>query len=184
MVAIGITEAVNGIFNASLDSMFGGFTIGSAGNISAVTTGEIAPIIGAAFTIGCSIDSDPTLCGQQGWASVFIGGNGAKVVNDTIAVAGATSGVLCAASLGSNVAACGFLLGYAIYTAANDLFSAFWDLFGGGGPQFTGSLLPRPTDLGGLGTAPIGIPNQNLSISGILGRPYRGVMQSPGMQLP
>ena len=55
-VAIGITEAVNGIFNASINSMLGGLNIGTALNISAVTTGEIAPIVGAAFTIGCSIE--------------------------------------------------------------------------------------------------------------------------------
>ena len=187
IIGLGISETLNGIFNASLNAslngILGGFGVSSSFlNVSIATTGEIAPIVGAAFTIGCSIDSDPTLCGQQGWASVFIGGNGAKVTNDVIATAGATAGVMCAASAGSNVAACGFLLGYAIYTAANDLFSVFWDAFGPA--QFTGSLLPRPTDLGGLGTSPIGIPNQNLSIKGILGQPSRGTFQSPGLTVP
>ncbi len=57
--------------------------------------------------------------------------------------------------------------------------------FVGLGPgQFAGSLLPRPTDLGGLGTAPIGIPNQNLSIKGILGQQSRGAVQSPEVGRP
>ena len=81
----------------------------------------------------------------------------------------------------------GNLLGYVAltllaYIAANDLFSFFWDMFSG--PQFTGSLVPRPADLSGLGTSSIGIPNQNLSIQGIMGHSQRGVLQSPGLQLP
>lgn len=50
--------------------------------------------------------------------------------------------------------------------------------------QFAGSLLPRPIDLGGLETAPIGIPNQNLSIKGILGQLSRGAVQSPEVGRP
>ena len=38
-----------------------------------------------------------------------------------------------------------------------------------GPAQVTGSLLPRPTDLDGLGASPIGIPNSNLRASEILG---------------
>ncbi len=53
-------------------------------------------------------------------------------------------------------------IGYADYVIASDLFSFFWDLFDP--PQFHGSLLPRPTAFGGLGTASIGIPDQNLSL--------------------
>ena len=68
------------------------------------------------------------------------------------------------------------------HTVANDLFSVFWDMFGE--PQFTGSLLPRPADLSGLGTSKIGIPNQNLSIKDILGQSSRGAVSSPGMKLP
>lgn len=57
----------------------------------------------------------------------------------------------------------------AVYILANSVYGFFYNLFGWGGPQFTGSLLPRPSDLGGLGTYPIGIPNHNLGTSEILG---------------
>jgi hypothetical protein len=77
---------------------------------------------------------------------------------------------------------CDVALALIAYTALNDIFSVIWDIFGGS-PQFTGSLLPRPTDLGGLGTAPIGIPNQNLSIIGILGQPSRSSVPTPGMNI-
>ena len=173
LIAIGITEAANGLFNAFNSAM-------------TLSTSEVAPIVGAAFTMACSIDSnlDPTLCGQQGWASVFVGGNGAKVINDTTAAVGAGFAIECASSGPFALAnpGCGVALGFAIYTAANDLFSALWDAFGPA--QFTGSLVPRPADLSGLGTSSIGIPNQNLSIQEILGQPSQGSLQSPGMKLP
>jgi hypothetical protein len=49
-----------------------------------------------------------------------------------------------------------------------DIFAAVYSQLCGrfvalGLGQFSGSLLPRPTDLGGVRTSPIGIPNQNLS---------------------
>ena len=53
-----------------------------------------------------------------------------------------------------------------------------------GGSQFTGSLVPRPADLSGLGTSSVGIPNKNLSIKDILGQPSLGTVPSPGMKLP
>ncbi len=71
---------------------------------------------------------------------------------------------------------------WVIYSVANALFSWAWDLWGP--PQFTGSLLPRPSDLGGLGTSPIGIPNQNLGLQQVLGRPLTARVPSPGSLRP
>ncbi len=136
------------------------------------TFSGIAASVGAAITIACSIHSDSDLCGQTSWTSALIGGDAGKVVGDSIAVAGA---IACF----SGPQAC---LGYAIYTIANDLFSLFWDLFGP--PHFKGSLLPRPSDLGGLGTAPIGIPNQNLTAQQLLGSQSTNLIPSPGMVHP
>ena len=152
-----------------------------ASNLSAWSSNDtlagISAAVGAAITIGCSIDSNSSLCGQSGWTStVFTGKNQwvGKAVGDSIALIGA---VLC--GTGPTSPEC---LGYAAYTIANDLFSVFWELFGP--PQFTGSLLPRPSDLGGLGTAPIGIPNQNLTVRQLLGKPPTGVIPSPGFVQP
>jgi len=134
---------------------------------------QIGAVVGAAITIGCSIDSSSSMCGQTGWTGALIGGDAGKVVGDSIAVAEA---VACVVAPGPGC------LADAIYTIANDLFSVFWDLFGP--PQFTGSLLPRPSDLGGLGTAPIGIPNQNLTVQQLLGSQARSAVPSPGMIHP
>lgn len=170
-VAIGVTAAIKE------------FGWGGTASTAALETGA-ASVLEAGLTIGCSINNDPTVCGPPGWASVFIGGVAAKVVDDSLAVAGATAGILCLASGGTNAAACGFALGYAIYSMANDLFAAIWNILGLDQPQFTGSLLPRPTDLGGLGTAPIGIPDHNLNIQGVMGQSELNLIQSPGLQLP
>jgi len=124
--------------------------------------------VGAAITIGCSIDSSSLMCGQTGWTSALIGGNAGKVVGDSFAVAGA---IACIAVPGAGC------LADAIYTIANDLFSVFWDLFGSG-PAFKGSLLPRP-----------GVPNQS-DILHTLGVPINGanrdmqLHQKPQPQVP
>ncbi len=73
-------------------------------------------------------------------------------------------------------------IGYADYVIASDLFSFFWDLFDP--PQFHGSLLPRPSELGGLGTSPIGMPNQNLSVQQLLGGASTSAIPSPGLVHP
>ncbi len=130
-------------------------------------------VVFALATIACSIDYSESACGPKGWASVVIGGTGGKVIGDTIAVVGMA---LCLAGVPD---AC---LADMIYTAVNELFGVFWDAFGPA--QFTGSLLPRPADLSGLGTSSIGIPNKNLSIKDILGQPSSGVVPSPEMSLP
>jgi RHS repeat-associated protein len=167
--------AINNIFNTALST--------------SLTTGQVAPFIGDAITIACSIDNNPTACGPKGWATVAFGnGITGKVVGDVASTISAgiaaTDGVMCMASGFTLVnPACDIFLGDIIYVAASDLFSFLNNLFNGPA-QFTGSLLPRPTDLGGLGTAPIGIPNQNLSIQGILGQPSRSAVPSPGMNLP
>ena len=134
---------------------------------------QIGAVVGAAITIGCSIDSNSSMCGQTGWTGALVGGDAGKVIGDSIAVAEA---VACVTVPGAGC------LADAIYTVANDLFSVFWDLFGP--PQFTGSLLPRPSDLGGLGTSPIGIPNQNLSVQQLLGGSSTSTVPSPVMVHP
>ena len=145
---------------------------------------HFAPFVSAGITIACSIDYNQAACGPKGWASEVIGGDFGKVVGDTLAVAGDATiyeyGSACAASAGNPAnPACDYVYAVALYTAFNDLFSYFF-----GPPQFTGSLLPRPSDLGGLGTAPIGIPSQDLGISRILGRPSHPAISSPGVVLP
>ena len=134
---------------------------------------QIGAVVGAAITISCSIDSNSDLCGQTGWTGALIGGDAGKVVQDSIAVAEA---IACVTVPGAGC------LADAIYTVANDLFSVFWDLFGPA--HFTGSLLPRPSDLGGLGTAPTGIPNQNLTVQQLLGSSPTVMVPSPGMVHP
>jgi RHS repeat-associated protein len=126
---------------------------------------EVTPVITAAITIACSIDNfNKSACGPSGWTSVFIGGDAGKVVNDTIAAIGATAGVvqsadtLAAIEQGATATgclaggpvdlACDVLVAYDIYAIANALFSELWSEFSG--PQFKGSLLPRPRALGGL----------------------------------
>ena len=141
---------------------------------------EIVPWVGFGISVACDFDSGSNACGQKDWTSVFIGGDVGKAVSTGISLAGAIFATACAASGGW---ACPAALGYAIYTGFNDLFGVLWDVFGGT-PQFTGSLLPRPSDLGGLGTSPIGIPNQNLSSQGIMAQPSHNAVQSPGMKLP
>ena len=134
---------------------------------------QIGAVVGAAITIGCSIDSNSAMCGQTGWTGALIGGDAGKVVGDSIAVAEA---VACVAAPGPGC------LADAIYTIANDVFSIFWDLFGT--PQFKGSLLPRPSDLGGLGTTAIGIPNRNLTVRELLGSHSTSTVPSPGIAHP
>ena len=143
---------------------------GFANGYGSVVSG-IGASVGAAITIACSIDSNSSMCGQSGWTSDLTGGDAGKVIGDSIAVGGA---IACFAG----PQAC---LGYAIYTIANDLFSFFWDL---SQAKFTGSLLPRASDLGGLGTAPIGIPNQNLNAHQLLGNRTTSAVPSPGMVQP
>ncbi len=149
-----------------------GWTASQSGNGYGSIASGITASVGAAITIACSIDSNADMCGQSGWTSDLIGGDAGKVVGDSIAVGGA---IACFAG----PQAC---LGYAIYQIANDLFSVFWGLFGPA--QFTGSLLPRPSDLGGLGTAPIGIPNHNLMVRQILGNKSSSPVPSPGVAHP
>ncbi len=151
---------------------------------STIKFAHFAPFVSAAFTIACSIDYNQAACGPKGWASDVIGGDLGKVVGDSLAVAGDATiyefGPACAASAGSPAnPACDYVYAVALYTIFNDLFSYFF-----GPPQFTGSLLPRPTDLGGLGTSPTGIPNQNLSVDEILGAKSSVVVPSPGVTLP
>ena len=149
------------------------------GTIGFSSISGLSSYVAAAITIACSIDNfNNAACGgSSGWASIAFG-NGSvasKVVGDTTAVIGA---VLCAAG-GPTSPGC---IGYAMYTIENFEFSFFWGLWGP--PQFTGSLLPRPADLSGLGTSSIGIPNRNLNIQDIIGQPSHGTILSPGMNLP
>ncbi len=175
----------------------------SAISVGLFGTSAYVPFFSFAVTLGCSFapssDTTSSLCGQSGWTSAVFTGNDKWVgtaINDAVATVGlvdalAIPGAAAAAGYTSSFAyltscitgptdpVCDVAIALVVYTALNDLFSVFWDLFGGSGPQFTGSLLPRPSDLGGLGTAPIGIPNQNLSITGILGQPAHSSVSSP-----
>ncbi len=67
---------------------------------------------------------------------------------------------------------------YTVYVIVSELLSSFWDLFGP--PQFHGSLLPRLSDLGGLGKSTIGIPNQNLNANDLLGHQSHSPIPTPG----
>ena len=165
-------QSISDVLLGNTSTNTDGWTVSPSGNGYGSIASGIAASVGAAITIACSIDSNSDMCGQSGWTSDLIGGDAGKVVNDTIAVGGA---IACFAG----PQAC---LGYAIYQIANDLFSVFWGLFGP--PQFTGSLLPRPSDLGGLGTAPTGIPNQNLTVRQLLGTHSTSPVPSPGMVHP
>jgi RHS repeat-associated protein len=179
----------------------------SAISVGLFGTSAYVPVFSFAVTLGCSFapssDTTSSLCGQSGWTSAVFTGEDKWVgtaINDSVATVGlvdalAIPGAAAAAGYTSSFAyltscitgpsdpVCDVAIALAVYTALNDIFSVFWDAFGGGGPQFTGSLLPRPSDLGGLGTSPIGIPNQNLSIKGILGQPSPGAVASPGMNI-
>lgn len=123
---------------------------------------EITPWVGFGISFACDFDSGSNACGQKSWTSVFIGGNAGKVVNTSISAAGAVFATMCAASGGW---ACPASIGYAIYTGLNDLFGLLWGL---SQPQFHGTLAPRGADESGLGTSPIGIPNQNLGVNDLL----------------
>ena len=142
------------------------FLAGVSGNSGFTSAAAYFADIQAAITIGCSIDYNKSACGapQLAWLIPGAGGDVGLAVGDSAAVLGA---VCAAGGLASGGAVC---IGVAIYELANSIYGFFYNLFGWGPPQFTGSLLPRPTDLGGLGDSPIGIPNQNLSTAAILGR--------------
>ncbi len=150
-----------------------------------LTAGQFTPFIGFGLTIGCNFLSNSDMCGQSGWtAAVFTGKNKwvGTAVNDVIAYAELAEGLalnsaasaagvsvtsyLASCITGPSNPVCDLALAAIAYTALNDIFSVFWNLFGP--PKFTGSLLPRPSDFGGLGTSPIGIPNQNLSLKSLL----------------
>lgn len=136
---------------------------------SAGCTAAFSAEIQAAITIGCSIDYNKSACGSPQLAWLIPGAAG-KAAGDLIAL----EGVACSVNPGGPVC-----LGVAIYQLANQIYSFLYSLFGWGPPQFDGSLLPRPGDLGGLGTAPIGIPNQNLTVEQLLGLPTKSLVPSP-----
>lgn len=177
----------------------------SAISVGLFHTSAYVPFFSFAVTLGCSFapssDTTSSLCGQSGWTSAVFTGKDKWVgtlINDSVAYVGlvdalAIPGAVAAAGAPTTFAyltscvtgpfdpVCDVAIALVAYTTFNELFSVFWNLFGP--PQFTGSLLPRPSDLGGLGTAPIGIPNQNLSITGILDQPTHSSVPSPGMNI-
>ncbi|MGC9200270.1 MAG: RHS repeat domain-containing protein, partial [Acidobacteriaceae bacterium] len=171
LIADGVVAAV--VYAEYAD---GAITAASYGNAllsfkgSDTYMGTVAAV-GAAITVFCSIDHNNALCGPTGGISYLIGGDVGKVVNDSLSVGGAVACLAVPGGWGC--------LGDAIYQAINGLLTALF-----GPPQFTGSLLPRPSDLGGLGTAPIGIPNQNLTVQQLLGSQSRSAVPSPGMVHP
>ncbi len=177
----------------------------SAISVGLFSTSALVPYFSFAVTLGCSFapssDTTSSLCGQSGWTSaIFTGKNKwvGTLINDAVAYVGladavAIPGAVVAAGASSTFSylttcitgpsdpVCDVAIALIAYTALNDLFSVFWDAFGPA--QFTGSLLPRPSDMGGFGTTPTGIPNQNLSIKGILGQPLHNSVPSPGMNV-
>jgi hypothetical protein len=133
---------------------------------------EVSAYVNAAFTIACSVDNfNSAMCGPSGWTTILFGkdSNVGKGLNDAIALTGA---ILCGTGPGSPEC-----IGYAIYSVANAAFSWIWSAFSG--PQFTGSLLPRPAAMQGLGTSPIGIPDKNLRLEQILGQASTGEIPTP-----
>ena len=166
-------DPVESVVALGIDSAFG---INPLVQVSQAA--DVAAVVGAVITIACSAGSNSAICGPSGLTSLIpgYGGDVGKGVGDGIALAGAYA---CTIGGGPTSPGC---VAFVVYTIANDLFSVFWDMFSG--PQFTGSLVPRPADLSGLGTSSIGIPNKNLSIKDILGQPSRGTVLSPGMKLP
>ncbi len=159
-IANSIDSGINSMFDTSLST-----------NVTA-SMAQVTGYVNAAFTIACSIDNfNSSMCGPSGWTSVVFGkdSNLGKGVNDAIALTGA---ILCADR--GTAEAC---FGYAIYSAVNAAFSWIWSAFSG--PQFTGSLLPRPAAMQGLGTSPIGIPDKNLTLQEILGQTTTGVIPTP-----
>ena len=116
-------------------------------------------------------------------AVAYVGLADAVAIPGAVVAAGASStfSYLTTCITGPSDPVCDVAIALIAYTALNDLFSVFWDAFGPA--QFTGSLLPRPSDMGGFGTTPTGIPNQNLSIKGILGQPLHNSVPSPGMNV-
>jgi RHS repeat-associated protein len=129
----------------------------------------------AALSIACSIDYNKSACGDPELAWL-VPGDAGKVIGDSFD----TGFALCSAGIigtgGAGAAACG---AFAVYELANAIYQFFYSVLGWGPPQFTGSLLPRPGDLGGLGTAPIGIPNHNLQVKQLLGLPGQSPVPSP-----
>ena len=159
-IANSIDSGINSMFDTSLST-----------NVTA-SMAQVAGYVNAAFTIACSVDNfNSSMCGPSGWTSILFGKKSkvGKGVNDAIALTGA---ILCGIAPGSPEC-----IGYAIYSVANAVFSWAWSAFSG--PQFTGSLLPRPGALDGLGSSATGIPNENLTLQEILGQTTTGVIPTP-----
>ena len=148
-------------------------TAAAMGSLSRNEVAGVSAAVSAVIRIACSIarDLSQTLCGPKVWTSMLPGVYG-KIVGDSIASVGGILGGLCATGT-----ACPAFIGYLVYQGTANLLAEL-GLFNG--PQFTGSLLPRPTDLGGLGSAPIGIPNGNLTVKMLLGQSRPGFVPSPG----
>ncbi len=117
--------------------------------------------IQAALIIACGRDDfSKSFCGTQ-LAQLIPGFSGdvGEAVNDGLAVVG----VACAVT--ANPVTCGIT---AVYALANAVYNLLSDLFGwGDGPQFTGSLLPRPGVPGMQGSSSFGVPVRNLAIPGL-----------------
>jgi RHS repeat-associated protein len=162
------------------------------------------PYISFITTFACgfasSSDAKSTFCGQSGLTGLFSKDHPdlATGINDAVAATQlADSLALSAAADAAHESAfaylancvsgpsnpvCDVAIALIVYSAINDIISFIEDFFGQ--PRFSGSLLPRPSDLGGLGAAPIGIPNQNLSVPSLLGQTPRSVVPSPEPLFP
>jgi RHS repeat-associated protein len=157
------------------------------------------PYLSFITTFACgfasSSDAKSTFCGQSGLTGLFSKDHPdlATGINDAVAATQlADSLALSAAADAANESSftylmscvsgpsnpvCDVAIALIVYSAINDIISFIEDFFGE--PRFSGSLLPRPSGLGGLGAAPIGLPNQNLSVPSLLGQAPRSVVPSP-----
>ncbi len=155
-----------GVSELAKDGVFNGIdaSVGLSAKASQELLTDSLAWVGFGISIACSIDSGTNACGEKGWASIFVKGNAAKVIDDSLSLVGAISATTCAAG---NGVGCAIALGYVIYSGLNDLFGVLWSEFGPA--PFKGSLLPRPEVRGGLGTTLTGVPNHSSLANSSLG---------------
>lgn len=210
LAGAGIATGIGGSFCSSIKN-FNGLPVGSGLYInpcdpvpSAIALAifgsvQVVPYLSFATTFACgfasSSDTKSTFCGQSGWTQLISKNHPdlATGINDAIATVALidavdlqilhTSLAMCLEGMEAGAAdgACYVAIGILAYTVANDLISAILDFLGDGGSKFTGSMMPRPADMPGIGTSPIGIPNHNLTIPSLIGRSMHKAVSSPGM---
>ena len=132
--------------------------IGSAGN--QYTQKAFTAYIQAGISIACSIDFNSDACSPElAWLIPGANGDVGKAVGDALDVVYA----VCAATAPSGAVGATACFAVGIYEVVNKIYQFFASVFGwGSGPQFKGSLQPRP-----------GVPGQ-ASVLSTLGVPING----------